>query len=42
MNRIEIVGTVAVVLVACQWAGGMDYKKNTIVAGGITNSSTFL
>ena len=41
MKRITVVNAVVVFLVAVQWASGIDYKKNTISGGGVTNRSTF-
>jgi len=41
MKDMRAVSAVAAILVVAQAASGIDYKKNTISGGGMTNKSTF-
>ena len=41
MNKIRIVAAGMAIVVGCQIASAIDYKKNTISGGGTTNRSTF-
>jgi hypothetical protein len=41
MKRVRSVGVVVAVMLVVQAASGIDYKKNTISGGGMTNKSTF-
>ena len=40
-KTMEITGVAVALLVAAQVAAGIDYKKNTISGGGVSNTSTF-
>ena len=41
MKDMRALGIVVAILVIAQGAGGIDYRKNTISGGGVTNKSTF-